>query len=133
MQFPGSIHWADDIVASLDNCTRDVSDLVHIVQQLSIMVKEATVDKVMAESKQWNVTTRVDIFIITCIHIFTFDAGRILTLHEKYICGSTLLTVNSTMSIILQCVIQHGHTVTSIFYKPDKNVLYSLKLNTDGG
>ena len=70
VQFPGSVHWAHDVVASLDNCTRDVPDLVHIVQQLSIMVKEATVDKVVAESKQWNMTTRADVFIITCIHIF---------------------------------------------------------------
>ena len=52
VQCPGSVHGAHDIVASLDDRTRDVSYLVNILQQLAISVEEASIDKVVAEFRQ---------------------------------------------------------------------------------
>ena len=42
------LHWADKVVASLDDGAWDVADLVHLVQQLSVIVEEAAVDEVVA-------------------------------------------------------------------------------------
>ena len=68
VQCPGSVHRADNIIAPLDDRTRNVSYLVNIVQQLSVGVKEATVDKVVAEFRQCSVTIRVDNFLKTGIY-----------------------------------------------------------------
>ena len=47
MELPGSLEWCDNIISTLNNSTGDVSNELHIVQQLRVMSEPSTVYKVV--------------------------------------------------------------------------------------
>ncbi len=49
MQLPGRLEGCDNVIATLDDGTRDVSNYVHVIQQLFIRAEETSIHKIMAE------------------------------------------------------------------------------------
>ena len=47
MKVPGSLEWRDNIISTLNNSTGDVSNELHIVQQLRVMSEPSTMYKVV--------------------------------------------------------------------------------------
>ena len=51
MQLPSSLHGSNSVISALDNGTRNVADLIHIVKEIAILWKPASMDEIVARGE----------------------------------------------------------------------------------
>ena len=51
MQLPSSLHGSNSIISALDNGTRNMANLIHIVKEIAVLWKLASMDEIVARGE----------------------------------------------------------------------------------
>ena len=52
MQLPSSLHRSSGVISALDNGTRNMADLIHIVKNVAVLRKPTSMDEIMARDRE---------------------------------------------------------------------------------
>ena len=51
MQLPSGLHGSNSIISALDNGTRNMANLIHIIKEIAILWKPASMDEIVARGE----------------------------------------------------------------------------------
>lgn len=52
MQLPSSLHGSNGVISALDNGTRNMADVIHIVKEIAVLRKPASMDEIVARGER---------------------------------------------------------------------------------
>ena len=65
MQLPSGLHGSNGIISALDNGTRNMANLIHIVKEIVVLWKPASMDEIVARGeREREITSRNSITTI---------------------------------------------------------------------
>ena len=52
MQLPSSLHGSNGVISALDNGTRNMADIIHIIKEIAVLRKPASMDEIVARGER---------------------------------------------------------------------------------